>query len=110
MDLAKYRSKPVQSEQAMNKLKALVSGAGQMSGGVGSSSKPMLGDARTGVGPRAGDVSWSTRLGSERSVGLDMRSETTIRADGKVEVKASPVFDTVPKDARVKLDLIPGGE
>jgi hypothetical protein len=55
-------------------------------------------------------VSWSTRLGAERSVGLDIRSETTIRADGKAEVKAVPVFDAVPKDAKVRLDLIPGGE
>jgi hypothetical protein len=94
----------------MNKLKALVSGGTQLSGGVGTPTKPVLGDARTGAGPRVGDVTWSTRLGDERSVGLDMRSETTIRADGKVEVKASPVYDVVPKDARVKLDLIPGGE
>ena len=55
-------------------------------------------------------MSWSTRLGSERSVGLDIRSETTVRADGLVEVKAVPVFDSLPKNARVKLDLIPGGE
>jgi hypothetical protein len=71
----------------------------------------MLADAaRGGAGPRQGEVSWSTRLGSERSVGLDIRSETIIRPDGKVEVKAVPVFDANLKDARVKLDLIPGGE
>jgi tetratricopeptide (TPR) repeat protein len=111
VDLAKYKSKPVQSEQVMNKLRALVAGAGQISGGVGSASKPALGDAARGTtAPRVGEVSWSTRLGDERSVGLDIRSETTIRSDGKVEVKALPVFEAVLKDARVKLDLIPGGE
>lgn len=111
MDLAKYKSKPVQAEQVMNKLRVLVSGAGQIAGGVGSPSNPMLADAARGnTAPRVGDVAWSTRLGSERSVGLDIRSETIIRADGKVEVRAAPVFDAVPKDARVKLDLIPGGE
>jgi len=111
VDLAKYKSKSVQSEGGMNKLRALVAGAGQMSGGVGTPAKPALGEAALNANaPRVGEVSWSTRLGSERSVGMDMRSETTIRPDGKVEVKAIPVFDAVPKDARVKLDLIPGGE
>ncbi|HKB02389.1 MAG TPA: VWA domain-containing protein [Gemmataceae bacterium] len=111
MDMAKYRSKAAQAGNVMNKLRALVSGGTQMSGGVGSPSNPVIGEAaRGGGGPRVGEVSWSTRLGAERSVGVDIRSETTIRADGKAEVKAAPVFDTVPKDARVKLDLIPGGE
>ena len=55
-------------------------------------------------------MTWSTRLGAERSVGMDIRSETTIRPDGKVEVKAVPVFETNLKDARVRIDLIPGGE
>jgi tetratricopeptide (TPR) repeat protein len=111
VDMAKYKSKPVQSEQVMTKLRALVAGAGQMAGGVGSPTNPVLADAaRGGAGPRSGQVAWSTRLGDERSVGLDIRSETIIRPDGKVEVKAAPVFDAVLKDARVKLDLIPGGE
>jgi hypothetical protein len=55
-------------------------------------------------------VSWSTRLGDERSAGLDIRSETTVRPDGTVEVKAAPVFDSLPKDVRAKIDLIPGSE
>jgi tetratricopeptide (TPR) repeat protein len=112
MDMAKYRSsKPAQAANVMNKLRALVSGGTQMSGGVGSLSSPVMGDAaRGGGGPRVGEVTWSTRLGAERSIGLDIRSETTIRLDGKAEVKAAPVFDAVPKDAKVRLDLIPGGE
>jgi tetratricopeptide (TPR) repeat protein len=111
VDLAKYKSKLVQSEQVMTKLRALVAGAGQMAGGVGSPTNPVLADAARGAtAPRVGQVAWSTRLGDERSVGLDIRSETIIRPDGKVEVKAAPVFDAVPKDTRVKLDLIPGGE
>jgi hypothetical protein len=111
VDRAKYQSKPAQSEQVMTKLRALVSGAGQIAGGVGSPTSPVLADAARGTtAPRVGQVTWSTRLGDERSVGLDIRSETIIRPDGKVEVKAAPVFDAVPKDARVKLDLIPGGE
>jgi tetratricopeptide (TPR) repeat protein len=111
VDRAKYKSKPAQSEQAMNKLRALVAGTGQVSGGVGSPTSPMLTDAARGsTAPRVGEVTWSTRLGAERSVGLDIRSETIIRSDGKVEVRAAPVFDAVLKDARVKLDLIPGGE
>jgi hypothetical protein len=111
VELAKYKSKPVQSEQVMTKLRALVAGAGQMAGGVGSPTNPVLADAAHGTtAPRVGQVAWSTRLGDERSVGLDIRSETIIRPDGKVEVKAAPVFDAVPKDAHVKLDLIPGGE
>jgi tetratricopeptide (TPR) repeat protein len=111
VELAKYKSRPVQSEQVMTKLRALVAGAGQIAGGVGSPSSPVLADAARGTtAPRVGQVAWSTRLGDERSVGLDIRSETIIRPDGKVEVKAAPVFDAVPKNARVKLDLIPGGE
>ena len=110
-DRAKYKGKSEQSTQVMNKLRTLIAGGSQLSGGVGSSTGSMMSEASVGgVRPRVGDVSWSTRLGTERSVGLDMRSETTIRADGKAEVKASPVFDSVPKDAKVHLDLIPGGE
>ena len=112
VDMAKYRAKANQAGQVsvMNKLRALVSGTGSvgLSGGVGSPNASLGG----GLVPekRAGDVSWSTRLGSERSVGLDIRSETTVRSDGTVEVKAVPVFDALPKDSRVKIDLIPGGE
>ncbi|HJZ93048.1 MAG TPA: hypothetical protein VKE40_19385, partial [Gemmataceae bacterium] len=109
VEMAKYRAKPEQAGQTMNKLRALISGNTEMSGGVGSPTRPVTPEAGVG-GPRvSGDVSWSTRLGSERPVGLDMRSETTIRSDGKVEVKAAPVFDSIPKDAKVRLDLIPGG-
>jgi hypothetical protein len=104
------RTKAGDAGQVMNKLRALVSGTGTvgLSGSVGSAT-PSVG---AGMAPdrRLGEVSWSTRLGSERSVGLDIRSETTVRPDGLVEVKAAPVFDSLPKDARVKLDLIPGGE
>jgi tetratricopeptide (TPR) repeat protein len=105
VERAKYRARADQSAQVMNKLRALVSGTGAvgLSGGVGST-------MAAGPEQRQGDVSWSTRLGTERSVGMDIRSETTIRADGKAEVKAAPVFDSVSKDTRVKLDLIPGGE
>ncbi|HEX3147762.1 MAG TPA: VWA domain-containing protein [Gemmataceae bacterium] len=110
VDMAKYKAKADKSDQVMNKLRALVSGNGSMSGGVGAPGKSSLSDAATGVNaPRVGDVTWSTRLGAERSVGLDIRSETTIRPDGKVEVKATPVFEANLKDSRVKLDLIPGG-
>jgi hypothetical protein len=109
VDRAKYRAKTSQSGDVMNKLRALVSGTGSVgiSGGVGSAP---VASAGAPTEKRLGEVSWSTRLGSERSVGLDIRSETTVRPDGLVEVKAAPVFDALPKDARVKLDLIPGGE
>jgi tetratricopeptide (TPR) repeat protein len=110
VERAKMRTKAGDAGQVMNKLRALVSGTGTvgLSGSVGSAT-PSVG---AGMAPdrRLGEVSWSTRLGSERSVGLDIRSETTVRPDGLVEVKAAPVFDSLPKDARVKLDLIPGGE
>jgi tetratricopeptide (TPR) repeat protein len=112
VDLAKYKAtKAILPQSVMNKLQALVSGGTQMSGGVGTPTKPALNEAAVGGGgPRVGEVAWSTRLGAERSVGLDIRSETIIRPDGKVEVKAAPVFDASLKDTRVKLDLIPGGE
>jgi tetratricopeptide (TPR) repeat protein len=111
VDMTKYRNKANEAGHVavMNKLRALVSGTGSvgMGGGVGATgSQP----ASRPQDNRHGDVTWSTRLGAERSVGLDIRSETTVRTDGKVEVKATPVFAAVSKDARVKIDLIPGGE
>jgi tetratricopeptide (TPR) repeat protein len=106
---AKYRDKVNDAGQVMNKLRALASGTGTVgvSGGTGTSAQPA---STQPTEKRLGEVSWSTRLGSERSVGLDIRSETTVRPDGTVEVKAAPVFDSLPKDVRAKVDLIPGGE
>ncbi len=113
MDQAKFRSKPQQSNQVMNRLRAMASGLPMsntsMGGGVGSTNNPLTSAGMGGLENRTGDISWSTRLGSERSVGLDIRSETTIRADGKAQVRATPVFDTLAADAKVKIDLIPGG-
>jgi len=111
-DRAKSRSTTEQSAQVMNKLQNLVSGTGSvgMSGGVGSTTGGTLSTVPTGKEKRDGEVSWSTRLGAERSVGLDIRSETTVRPDGTAVVKAIPVFDSMPKNARARLDLIPGGE
>lgn len=110
VDQAKYKAQAARPGQVMNKLNALVSAGTSMSGGVGSPTKPVLTEAATGGNSRLGEVSWSTRLGAERSVGLDIRSETIIRPDGKVEVKAAPVFDALPKDMQVNLDVIPGGK
>jgi tetratricopeptide (TPR) repeat protein len=111
VDRAKYRTKTNDASQVMNKLRTLISGTGNLSGGVGSTANSVMKDAAVGgSSTRSGEVTWSTRLGAERSVGLDIRSETTVRPDGKVEVKAIPVFDSLPKDARAHLDLIPGGE
>ncbi|HVK13696.1 MAG TPA: hypothetical protein VM597_33425, partial [Gemmataceae bacterium] len=112
MEMAKYKAKPAQAGQVMNKLRALASGApsqpGAMAGGTGAAGRPMLGEtSQGGIDRRTGDITWSTRLGAERFVGLDIRSETTIRADGKAAVKAAPVFDG-PADTAVKIDLIPG--
>ena len=111
-DRAKYRTNANESGQVMNKLRALVSGTGSvgMSGGISSSASGSISTVPTGTEKRFGEVSWSTRLGSERSVGLDIRSETTIRPDGTATVKATPVYDSLPKNARARLDLIPGGE
>ena len=111
-DRAKYRTNVNESGHVMNKLRALVSGTGSvgMTGGISSSASGSMTTVPTGTEKRFGEVSWSTRLGSERSVGLDIRSETTIRQDGTAAVKATPVFDSLPKNARARLDLIPGGE
>ena len=115
VEMARYRGRSEQNNQVMNKLRALTTGSpsstSKMAGGVGSPMKPVLADAAIGsIDRRLGEVSWSTRLGAEYSSGLDIRSETTIRVDGNVEVKAKPVFDSGTKNTRVKLDLIPGGE
>ncbi|HKB04474.1 MAG TPA: vWA domain-containing protein [Gemmataceae bacterium] len=106
-ELARMRAEQTgpSAYQVMDKLRTLVRGTG-MAGGVGVTGRPAVPNVTE---RRLGEVSWSTRLGAERSVGLDIRSETTIRADGTAQVTAAPVFDSVPKDAKVKLDLIPGG-
>ena len=81
---------------------------GALTGGTASPGRSMLSEAgQGGIDRRVGDITWSTRLGAERFVGLDMRSETTIRTDGQAAVKATPVFDG-PSDTVVKLDLIQG--
>lgn len=111
MDQARFRGATGQSSQVMHKLWALTSGtrsgSSAMGGGVGSSTSSMMGSAAVGgMTRRLGDISWSTRLGAERSVGVDIRSETIIRADGKAEVKATPVFDGSQVN-QVRIDLIP---
>ena len=112
VEMTRLRAKPNQAGQVsvMNKLRALVSGTGAigLSGGTGSAAS----STGSNLVPekRLGEVTWSTRLGDERSAGLDIRSETTVRPDGTVEVKAAPVFDSLPKVVRAKIDLIPGGE
>ena len=109
VDRAKYRTKASDAGEVMNKLRALVSGTGSVgvSGGTGSAVRSTGGNVV--AEKRLGAVHWLTRLGDERSVGMDIRSETIVRTDGTVEVKAAPVFDSLPKDVRAKIDLIPGG-
>ena len=95
----------------MNKLRASANGAPSQPGWPAGSDRPTNRCSvrrPSGNDRGSGDVTWSTRLGAERSVGLDIRSETMIRADGKVEVRATPVFDARPDGRTVKVDLIPG--
>ncbi len=112
VEMARLRAKPNMAGQVsvMNKLRALVSGTGSVGLSGGTSSAATSSGSNLAPEKRFGEVSWSTRLGDERSAGLDIRSETTVRPDGTVEVKAAPVFDSLPKDVRAKIDLIPGSE
>lgn len=112
-DVAKYRVAPDANFDVMNKLRALTGSkkaVAGMSGGVSTAYNPAtsaaVANART---KRHDDVSWTTRFG-ERSPGAEIQSTTTVRADGSTAMKATPVFDAIPKDARVKLDIIPGSE
>ncbi len=117
-DMARYSVKSESNVQLQNKIRSLMNGNGSvglsntsgMAGGTGSSSKSVTSDAVAAGDKRHGDLSWSTRFMTNKTVGVDIRATTTIKADGTAHVSAAPVFDSGSSQMRVKLDLIPGGE
>lgn len=117
-DQVRYTAKPESNVQVMNKIRSLMNGTGNvglsntsgMSGGIGSTTRNLTADAVTAGDKRLGDLSWSTRLMTNKTVGVDIRATTTIKADGTTVVTAAPVFESSSANNRVKLDLIPTGE
>jgi tetratricopeptide (TPR) repeat protein len=111
--------KPEREGQVMDKLRAMTTGTAGvmvgMGGGTGSASKPVAGQ----MVRDENDDSPLLELAHQASIpavapgGLEIRQQTTLSKDGKrVHVTMAPVFDTADaaKKAKLKLDVIPGGE
>ena len=104
--------KPEREQEAMNKLRAMISGGNPaMSGGAGSATKRA--NAHDNFDSPLVELSNQTSIASVAPGGLEIRQQTTMSKDGKqVQVKMAPVFETAAaaKQAKLKLEFIPGAE
>jgi hypothetical protein len=101
--------KPEREQEVMNKLRAMTSGTLNSFGGGASSTNRDVG-AEEGDAPLV-DVSLQSSITSMVPGGMQFRQETTVSKDGrKMQVRMAPVFSAVPKQAKLKLDFIPGAE
>jgi len=112
MDTAR---KPDREQQVMDKLRAMTTGTSNAMSGFGGGTG-MVGQSAAnaeGESPLV-ELNHQASIASSVPGGLQIRQETTMSKDGrKVQVKMSPVFDsagTSGKQAKVKLDFIPGAE
>jgi hypothetical protein len=102
--------KPEREQQVIDKLRAMTTGAPVASGfggGIGNASGSDAQDS-----PLV-ELSHQASIAPVVPGGLQIRQQTVLSKDGRqVSVKMSPVFDSAAqaKQAKVKLDFIPGAE
>jgi tetratricopeptide (TPR) repeat protein len=104
--------KPERAQETVNKLRAMINGgSAAMAGGTGSATQK-AGAAHDNFDSPLVELSHQTSIASAAPGGMEIRQQTTMSRDGKkVQVKMAPVFDTVTaKQAKLKLDFIPGAE
>jgi len=104
--------KPEREQEAMNKLQAMMSGGSPaMTGGTGSATQSA--SANDNFDSPLVELSKQTSIAPVAPGGLEMRQQMTVSKDGKqVQVKMAPIFETAAaaKQAKLKLDFIPGAE
>lgn len=108
--------KPERDQEVMNKIRALASGNSPgmvgIGGGIGSTVQPADGARDSSDSPLV-EVSQFANIASIAPGGLEFQQQTIMSKDGKkVQVKMAPVFSTAEgaKQAKMKLDFIPGAE
>ena len=109
--------KPEREKEVMDKLRAMTNGTSRpmtgMEGGVGSAGKPIGGRVENSDSPLL-ELSMQTSVTSVAPGGMEMQQQTVISKDGrKLQVRMAPVYQTAgatSKQAKLKLDVIPGSE
>ena len=109
--------KPEREREVMNKLRAMTGGTNVvMSGMKGGTSTAGAGQGFAGVDESQSplmELSMQANVNWTMPGSLDLRQQTAISKDGKkIQVKMSPVFQTIgsASEAKLKLDFIPGAE
>jgi tetratricopeptide (TPR) repeat protein len=109
--------KPERGKEVMDKLRAMTSGTSGvmvgMGGGVGSTSQPAAGFAVKDDQSPLVELALQTSVNSVAPGGLELQQQTVLSKDGrKLQIRMAPVFQTAgaASPAKLKLDVIPGGE
>ncbi|MEZ6139399.1 MAG: VWA domain-containing protein [Zavarzinella sp.] len=107
-EMARYDWKPERQEQAVKKLNALLRGNSSVTldGGVGTSMGSMGSTQKTGS--PVTDFTFYSPVGHQKYYGMEFWGKNTIRADGNVQLTVQPVFDSVTKNMKMNLEVIPG--
>jgi tetratricopeptide (TPR) repeat protein len=109
--------KPEREREVMDKLRAMTTGTSGimvgMGGGTGSTSQPATGFAFKEEESPLVELALQTSVNSVAPGGLELQQQTILSKDGrKLQVRMAPVFQTggAASPAKLKLDVIPGGE